>query len=159
MRYPSARDAVQEKQRRDLAPFALVQSSIGDSILDLLQRVEHRAIWSAWEQAPAGVDVDRWAEQLDEALRPVALQVLSHRLPDPQAYRYVNDALECATILQQYQAQRWHKRFRHEAHEAIDNDVRAQALEMIVQLQEYLGMISAPRRSATYADLHNLHSV
>jgi DNA primase len=159
MRYPSARDAVQEKLRRDLAPFALVQRSIGDSILDLLQRVEHRAIWSAWEQAPAGAEIDRWAERLDEALRPVALRVLSHRLPDPQAYRYVNDALECATILQQYQAQRWHKRFRHEAHEAADNEARAQALEMIVQLQEYLGMISAPRRSSTYADLHNLHSV
>jgi DNA primase len=159
MRYPSARDAVQEKLRRDLTPFTLVQRVISDALVDLFERIEHRAIWGAWAAQPDGSDADQWAERLDETLQPVAQRALAHRLPDPQSYRYVNDALECATILQQYQAQRWHRRIKHEAHEAADSDARAEALEMIVQLQEYLGMISAPRRSSTYADLHNLHSV
>jgi DNA primase len=159
LRYPSARDAVQEKLRRDLASFVLVQQLVSDDLVDLFERVEHRAVWVAWRAQAEGADTDQWAAGLDDALRATARRALENRLPDPQAYRYVNDALECATILQQYQARRWLSRIKHEAHEAADSDARAQALEMIVQLQEYLGMISAPRRSSTYADLHNLHSV
>jgi hypothetical protein len=45
-----------------------------------------------------------------------------------------------------------------QAAEASDDQERILAIEYLVQLKEYLGMISAPRRSSTYADLHHLHT-
>jgi DNA primase len=158
LRYASARDAVLEKLRRDLAALPLAQQILSEALIDLFDRPEHRAILQLWEAEGANLDPERWAEELDGALRETAQRVLTRQPPAPQAYRYVNDALECATILQQYQARRWLTRFSRQAEEAGDEVERLQAFEYVIQITEFLGMISAPRRSSTYADLHNLHT-
>jgi DNA primase len=158
LRYASARDAVLEKLRRDLAALPLAQHILSEALLDLFDRPEHRAILQLWEAEGTNLDPERWAEELDGALRETAQRVLTRQPPAPQAYRYVNDALECATILQQYQARRWLTRFSRQAEEAGDEVERLQAFEYVLQITEFLGMISAPRRSSTYADLHNLHT-
>lgn len=159
LHYASARDAVQEKIQRDLAAFPLVQYLINDSLLDLFEQAENRAIWSSWAVRPSDVEPIQWAEMLEEPLREQALRILQLKLPETQAYRYVNDALECATILQQSLARRWKDRMKQQATHAEDDTARAEALERLTQLVEYIGIISAPRRSSTYADLHSLHAV
>ena len=159
MRYPSAVDAIQEKLQRDLAPFTLVQHLIAPTVLALFERTEHRAIWQAW-QAQRGVDsAEQWIAKLDDLLGSIAQQAFDHRLPETQAYRYVNDALECATILQKQQAQRWLTHMNHQVKEATDDEDADRALEHIVQIKAYLGTISAPKRSSTYSDLHSLYDL
>ena len=159
MRYPSAVDAVQEKLQRDLAPFSLVQHLIAPTVLGLFERTEHRAIWQAWVAQRGSENAEQWISKLDDLLRSIAQQAFDHRLPEPQAYRYVNDALECATILQKQQAQRWLAHMNRQVKEATTDEDADRALEHIVQIKTYLGTISAPKRSSTYSDLHSLYDL
>lgn len=158
VRYPAAHTAVQEKIRRDLAAFPLVQSLIEGVPLELFERTENREIWRGWVAQPEASECRVWAATLVPALREQAHQVLSLRLPEPQSYRYVNDALECATILQRRYANIWLSRISQQLASAEDDDERAALLERMVQLKEYIGTISTPKRSSTYADLHTLHT-
>lgn len=157
LRYPGVRAAVEEKLRRDVAPFALVQPLIAGDIGELFARVEQRAVWDAWQRQPSGADPEPWAEGLDETLAEHARRALGAELPQPQSYRFMNDALECATILQQELAKRWKDRVSHQAHDADDEPARLAALEQFVQIAEYLNALKTPRRSSTYTDLHSLH--
>ncbi|HWQ12185.1 MAG TPA: DNA primase [Roseiflexaceae bacterium] len=157
LRYPAARAAVEEKLRRDVTPFPHVHEVIAGEVAELFTRVEHRAIWEAWRHAPTGADPEPWAELLDEALAPHARRALQRSIPQSQSYRFVNDALECATILQQGLAKRWKDRISRQAAEADDEAERGVALERLVQLKQYIDAISTPRRSSTYTDLHSLH--
>jgi DNA primase len=159
LRYPTARAAVQEKIRRDLAPFPLVRSLMEGSIVELFDRSENRAIWNAWSTQPDDSDPEQWALTLDTPMRDQVQNVLRLELPDAQAYRYVNVALECATILQQRYARRWKSRISQQAADADDETARAEAIERLVQIDEYIEAISTPKRSSTYADLHTLHMV
>jgi DNA primase len=154
----SARDAVLAKLRQDLAHVPIAQQVLSQELVDLFERPEHRAIIDAWQQQPEAAEATQWVAALDSPLRETAQLALTRTPPSPQAYRYVNDALECATILQQHQAKRWLTRMTRQAAEASDDEERLRAIEFMVQLKEYLGMISAPRRSSTYADLHHLHT-
>jgi DNA primase len=158
LRYPAARAAVEEKLRRDLAPFPIVQEMIAGTVDELLTHVELRAVWEAWRRdAPEG-DPQMWASTLDGALAQAAQRSLGVAVPQSQSYRYVNDALECATILQQTLAKRWMNHVARDANEADDGTARATSLERFAMLTEYLSTISTPRRSSTYTDLHTLHT-
>jgi DNA primase len=159
LRYPAVRAAVEEKLRRDLAPFPLVQPMAAGELPELFARVEHRAILEAWQRATPGSDPEAWAETLGEQLAPVAQRALGVELPQPQSYRFMNDALECATILQQELAKRWKDRLSREVHDADDDTARTTALEQVVQITEYLNALKTPRRSSTYTDLHSLHPI
>jgi DNA primase len=159
LRYPTARTAVQEKVRRDLTPFPFVEEMIEGTLIELFERVDNRAIWRAWQEQPAGTDPEAWARDLDDALREQAERVLSMRLPQPQAYRYVNDALECATILQTELARRWRIRVKQQISSAEDADEQTQVLERLVQIESYIGSLNIPKRSSNYNDLHSLHAV
>src|SRR6266545_4872264 len=159
LRYPAARTAVQEKVRRDLTPFPFVEEIIEGTLIELFERVDNRAIWRAWQDQPAGTDPEVWARDLDETLREQAERVLSMRLPQPQAYRYVNDALECATILQTELARRWRIRVKQQISGVEDADEQAQVLERLVQIESYIGSLNIPKRSSNYNDLHSLHAV
>ncbi len=159
LRYPAARTAVQEKVRRDLTPFPFVEEIIEGTLIELFERVDNRAIWRAWQDQPAGTDPEVWARDLDDALREQAERVLSMRLPQPQAYRYVNDALECATILQTELARRWRIRVKQQISGVEDADEQAQVLERLVQIESYIGSLNIPKRSSNYNDLHSLHAV
>jgi len=159
LRYPATRTAVQEKIRRDLLPFPLVGDSIQGTLLELFERVENRAIWQAWQLQPPGTSALEWAETLDESLREQAQRVLQLELPQPQAYRYVNDALECARMLQLDLARRWKKRITAEVTSATEETEQMAALEQLVQIKEYIDAISVPKRSSAYDDLHSLHTV
>ena len=159
LRYPAARTAVQEKVRRDLTPFPFVEEIIEGTLFELFERVDNRAIWRAWQDQPAGTDPEVWARDLDDALREQAERVLSMRLPQPQAYRYVNDALECATILQTELARRWRIRVKQQISGVEDADEQAQVLERLVQIESYIGSLNIPKRSSNYNDLHSLHAV
>ncbi|HJZ50138.1 MAG TPA: DNA primase [Roseiflexaceae bacterium] len=159
LRYPAARTAVQEKVRRDLSPFPLVGDIIEGALIELFERVDNRAIWRAWLEQPPGTDPDAWAHSLDEALREQAERVLSMKVPQPQAYRYVNDALECARMLQLDLARRWKKRISHETTSAASEEEQIAAYERLVQIIEYIDAISVPKRSSNYNDLHSLHAV
>nr|PZN32137.1 MAG: DNA primase [Chloroflexota bacterium] len=157
LRYPSVRAAVEEKLRRDIAPYERVQELIAGEIAELFTRVEHRAIWEAWQREPQGADPEPWARELDETLAGTALRALKLEIPQPQSYRFVNDALECATILQQDLAKRWMDRVSRLAAEAEDDAAQSEALEQFVQLTDYINSLKTPRRSSTYTDLHSLH--
>jgi len=121
--------------------------------------VDNRAIWQAWLAQPADMDFEPWAQTLDEALREQAQRVLGLNLPEPQAYRYVSDALECATILQLNRARQWKNRLSQQVDSTTEEEERVALLERLVQIQEYIGTISTPKRSSAYADLHTLHTV
>jgi DNA primase len=159
LRYPAARTAVQEKVRRDLTPFPFVEEIIEGTLIELFERVDNRAIWRAWLEQPAGTDPEAWARDLDETLREQAERVLSMKLPQPQAYRYVNDALECARMLQLDLARRWKKRISQATSSAENEDERIAAHERLVQIIEYIDAINIPKRSSNYNDLHSLHAV
>ena len=159
LRYPTAHTAVQEKVRRDLTPFPFVGEIIEGTLIELFERTDNRAIWRAWQNQPAGTDPEAWAHELDDALREQTERVLSMRLPQPQAYRYVNDALECATILQTELARRWRIRVKQQISSVEDADEQAQMLERLVQTIEYIDSINIPKRSSNYNDLHSLHTV
>jgi len=159
LRYPTARTAVQEKVRRDLTPFPFVEEIIEGTLIELFERVDNRAIWRDWLEQPAGTDPDAWAHDLDDAVREQAERVLSMRLPQPQAYRYVNDALECARMLQLDLARRWKKRISQATTSAESEDERIAAHERLVQIIEYIDAINIPKRSSNYNDLHSLHAV
>jgi DNA primase len=159
LRYPTVVTAVQEKIRRDLTPFPLVEEIIQGTPLELFERVDNRAIWRAWLAQPAGTNIDEWLRLVDEALREHAERVLGLNLPQPQAYRYVNDALECARMLQLDLARRWKDRVTQEVTSAPDDAERTAALERLVQIKVYIDAISVPKRSSTYNDLHTLHAV
>jgi DNA primase len=159
LRYPAARTAVQEKIRRDLLPFPLVGDSIQGTLLELLERIENRAIWHAWQAQPPGTNALEWVETLSEPLREQAERVLSLDIPHPQAYRYVNDALECARMLQLDLARRWKNRIAHEVTNATEETEQIAALERLVQIKAYIDAISVPKRSSAYDDLHSLHAV
>jgi DNA primase len=159
LRYPAARTAVQEKVRRDLTPFPFVEEIIEGTLIELFERVDNRAIWRAWLEQPAGTDPEAWARDLDETLREQAERVLSMKLPQPQAYRYVNDALECARMLQLDLARHWKKRISQATTSAENEDERIAAHERLVQIIEYIDAINIPKRSSNYNDLHSLHAV
>jgi DNA primase len=157
IRYSTARTAVQEKIRRDLDPFPLVRELVETSLLELFERVENREIWKAWSTQPDDSAIEPWVQTLDAALREQVQRVLELKLPEPQSYRYVNDALECARMLQLELARRWKNRITQQCTDAPEEDERATALEQLVQLKEYIDAISIPKRSSTYSDLHTLH--
>ncbi|HEX5688566.1 MAG TPA: DNA primase [Roseiflexaceae bacterium] len=159
LRYPTAHTAVQEKLRRDLAAFPLVEEIMEGTPLELFEKIDSRAIWKAWLAQPEGLDPEQWAQTLDEALQEHTLRVLHLHVPEPQSYRYVSDALECATILQQQRARQWKDRLARQVADAADDDERIALLEQLVQIKEYLGAISTPKRSSAFADLHTLHTV
>ena len=159
LRYPAARTAVQEKIRRDLLPFPLVGDSIQGTLLELLERIENRAIWQAWIAQADGLDPEQWAQTLDEALHEQAQRVLQLNMPESQAYRYVNVALECATILQLRLARRRMAQISQQAAEAADESEQLAAIDQRVQIDAYIGTISTPKRSAAFADLHTLHTI
>ncbi len=102
--------------------------------------------------------MEEWTQTLDDELRDHAENVLRIELPEPQSYRYVNDTLECATILQQRLAHRWLARTRQQISDA-DEAAQITALERLVQLQAYIGAISTPKRSSAYADLYSVRSL
>jgi DNA primase len=159
LRYPTARTAVQEKIQRDLTLFPFVGEIIEGTLIELFERTDNRAIWRAWQDQPPGTDPEAWARDLDDALREQAERVLSMRLPQPQAYRYVNDALECATILQTELARRWRVRVKQQISSVEDADEQTQVLERLVQIESYIGSLNIPKRSSNYNDLHSLHAV
>jgi DNA primase len=159
LRYPTARTAVQEKLRRDLATFPLVGEIMEGTPLELFEKIDTRAIWKAWLAQPDGLDPEQWAQTLDEALQEQTLRVLGLFVPEPQSYRYVSDALECATILQQQRARQWKDRLARQVADATEDGERVALLEQLVQIKEYLGAISTPKRSSAFADLHTLHTV
>ena len=158
LRYPTARKAVQEKIRRDLAPFQLVESLMDGTPLELFERVDNRAVWKLWSAQPDDSDVGEWAQTLDDALRRHVYQLLQLELPEAQSYRYVNVALECATILQLRHARQWMNRISQQLAGDGDEAEGATALERLMQIKEYIEAITTPKRSSTYADLHTLHT-
>jgi DNA primase len=159
LRYPAARTAVQEKIRRDLAAFPLVGEIIQGTPLELFERVDNRVIWQAWLDQPTGTDPEEWVRTLDEALAEQAQRVLRMDLPQPQAYRYVNDALECARMLQLRHARHWKRRISEQAAQATDEAEYLALLDQRVQIDSYIETISTPKRSSAYNDLHTLHTV
>jgi DNA primase len=159
LRYPTARTAVQEKLRRDLAAFPLVNQIIDGTPLELFEKVENRAIWQAWTAQADGLDPEQWAQTLDEALHEQAKRVLQLNMPESQAYRYVNVAIECATILQLRLARRRMAQVSQQAADAADETEQLTAIDQRVQIDAYIGTISTPKRSAAFADLHSLHTI
>jgi DNA primase len=100
-----------------------------------------------------------WVETLDDPLREQAQRALQLELPQPQAYRSVNDALECARMLQLDLARRWKKRITEQATSAAEETERMAAHEQLAQLIDYINTINVPKRSSAYDDLHTLHAV
>jgi DNA primase len=159
IRFPAARAAVEEKLHRDLSPYPALQSLLSGTIDELFARDECRALWRAWIAAPAGSDPETWAQALNAPLNDVAQRVLGLHAPQPQEYRIVNDALECATILQRDVAKRWLAQIARMQAEATGEAEQEMLLEQLVQVKQFINMLSIPRRSSAYADLHALHTL
>jgi DNA primase len=113
-------------------------------------------LWRAWIAAPAGSDPETWAQTLNAPLNDVAQRVLGLHAPQPQEYRIVNDALECATILQRNVARRWRGQIAGIREEATGEAEQKTLLEHIDQINQFIDRLSTPRRSAAYTDLHAL---
>lgn len=159
LRFPNTRNAVIDKLKRDLENFPLVQEFISGEIVDLLKGVSNRAIWREWLKQSGNPDPLEWAETLDEELQAQLQYILQLNVPEPQQYRYVNDALECATILQHQQALQWKDRLKQRIADADGDQDAVALLEQMMQVKEYLDSISTPRRSTTYPDLHRFRTV
>ncbi|MGQ9547604.1 MAG: DNA primase [Roseiflexus sp.] len=159
IRFPAARAAVEEKLHRDLERYPALQSLMSGTIDELFARDESRALWRAWIAAPAGSDPESWAQSLGTPMNDVALRVLALHAPQPQEYRIVNDALECATILQRDVARSWLVRIARMQAEATDEAEQETLLEHMVQIKQFINTLSIPRRSAAYVDLHALHTL
>jgi DNA primase len=160
LRYPAARTAVQEKIRRDLLPFPLVGEIIQGTLLELFERPENRAIWLAWQEQPPGAQPSEWAADLDDSLQEQVQRVLALELPESQAYRYVNDALECARMLQLDLARRWKNRTTSQVQAAESEEEQIATNEQLVQIKAYMDSISIPKRSSAYdKDLHSLRAI
>lgn len=153
LRFPAARAAVEEKLRRDLEPVPLVAELISGTVLELFERPEIRALWRAWCAQPDQTDPLAWSQTLDKPLHEQATRVLALKLPESQSYRYVNDALECATILQRALAKRWLARVDQTLAITTDDAERLLAFDRHVQLTAYLDALSIPKRSSTFSDL------
>ena len=153
LRYPEASGAVRAKIDADLTPFPLVAELIDSSIAGLFDDTELRAIWAELQRRPVADDADGWAASLDAPLDAVTRHVLAIKLPQSQSYRFVNDALECATILQQELAKVWKDRLAQQIALA-DVGEQETVLDQIVQIKQYLGMLSTPPRSSAYSDLY-----
>lgn len=152
LRYPTARRAVVEKIRRDREHFSQLQALIDGTLLELLSGAENRMLWQTWEPEPEGSDPFEWAETLDESLKPQALRVLALNVVESQSYRYVNDALERATMLQLKLAQAWKQRLSQQLD--LADDAQGRTTEQLMQLLSYIDILSTPKRSPTYNDLH-----
>ena len=118
--------------------------------------MDNRAIWRAWQDQPPGTDPEAWARDLDDALREQAERVLSMRLPQPQAYRYVNDALECATT-QTELARRWRVRVKRNIERRGRR--RTNSGSGTIGSNRKVLLANIPKRSSNYNDLHSLHAV
>jgi DNA primase len=156
IRFPAARAAVEEKLHHNLADYPALQSLLSGTIDELFARDECRALWRAWIAAPAGSDPETWAQTLNAPLNDVAQRVLGLHAPQPQEYRIVNDALECATILQRNVARRWRGQIAGIREEATGEAEQKTLLEHIDQINQFIDRLSTPRRSAAYTDLHAL---
>lgn len=159
IRYPAVRAAVEEKLHNDLAPYPALQALMTGTVDELFTRDECRALWRAWIAAPADSDPAVWATTLYAPLDAVAQRVLGLHAPQPQAYRIVNDALECATILQRDVAKRWLVQIARMQAEATSEAERDLLLDRLVQVKQFINMLSIPRRSSAYSDLHALHTI
>ncbi|KAB8143300.1 DNA primase [Chloroflexia bacterium SDU3-3] len=154
IRHPTARRAVQEKIYNDLQPFPLVAGLLEGTIVELLRRPEIRAIWQAWEPEPESTDPTAWAQQLDaDILRPLAMRAITLDVTESQSYRYVNDALERATMLQLNLAREWKKRLSEQLDPADEAAYRVMS-DQLMQILSYIDALSIPKRSPTYNDLH-----
>jgi DNA primase len=158
LRYPAARKAVQDKLQRDLDIFPLVKHLISGAALELFDRVDNRAVWQAWNTQPEQTNLEQWVDTLDETLRVQAERALRLGSPETQLYRYVNDALECARMLQLRLARRWKDRLSQSGADAVDAEMQVTQLEQLIQVKQYIDTISIPKRSTTYADLHTLRT-
>ncbi len=161
MRFPAARTAVQEKLIRDAQPFPRISDSLATEVLELIERPDNRALWQMWQRQPAATDALEWARMLEEPLRSTAERLLGLSLPAEQSYRFVNDALECATILQRERAETWQRRVSDEKADTDDDDqgLYLVIVERLIEFKRYIDVLSTPRRSSTYADLHALRTV
>lgn len=159
IRYPAVRAAVEEKLHNDLAPYPALQALMTGTVDELFTRDECRALWRAWIAAPADSDPAVWATTLYAPLDAVAQRVLGLHAPQPQAYRIVNDALECATILQRDVAKRWLVQIARMQAEATSEAEQDLLLDRLVQVKQFINMLSIPRRSSAYSDLHALHTI
>ncbi len=159
IRYPAVRAAVEEKLHNDLAPYPALQALMTGTVDELFTRDECRALWRAWIAAPADSDPAVWATTLYAPLDAVAQRVLGLQAPQPQAYRIVNDALECATILQRDVAKRWLVQIARMQAEATSEAEQELLLDRLVQVKQFINMLSIPRRSSAYSDLHALHTI
>ncbi len=159
IRYPAVRAAVEEKLHNNLAPYPALQALMSGTVDELFTRDECRALWRAWIAAPADSDPAVWATTLYAPLDAVAQRVLGLQAPQPQAYRIVNDALECATILQRDVAKRWLVQIARMQAEATSEAEQELLLDRLVQVKQFINMLSIPRRSSAYSDLHALHTI
>jgi hypothetical protein len=155
LRYPTTRTAVEEKLQHDLALASDLHEILSGSIDDLLHGVESRAIWQAWAQRAAADDPVGWASTLSADLADYVREAIAGGPPRSQEYRAINDALECATILQRESVRIWLRRLATRVAEASEDDADLlQTVNLKVQLETYLSAITAPRRSSAFSDLH-----
>jgi DNA primase len=152
IRYPQVRTAVVEKLRNDLLQYPLIAELIEGEPLELFEHPAHRAIWQAWVNQPEETDPIEWATHLSAPLAEMTHQLFALHVPEMHAYRYINDALECATILQRNLALRWKSRVDNQI-ASEDETLLALAIDRLVQIKAYLNVLSIPKRSSTFSDL------
>lgn len=155
LRFPATRTAIEEKLQHDIAAAEPLRELLNGTPEDLFHGIESRAVWQAWAQRSASDDPIGWAETLPEELAAYVRDAIASGPPRNQEYRAINDALECATILQRESARIWLRRLAMRVSEASEDDADVlQTINLKVQLEHYLSAITAPRRSSAFTDLH-----
>ncbi len=161
LRYPATHTAVEQWLDQDVQDFPQLRELLGQSIDSLLERTENRMLWQAFQAYRDGGDgpeVAAWLATLAEPLCTYGQTLLQHQLPRSQEYRYRQDLEYSVKYLRIEQARRWHRRVRQQLdyQDATDAaDTKQHSIQLLEELNRYLGRINTPRRSSSFSDLRD----
>jgi DNA primase len=164
LRYPSARNVVDELLVRDIETFPTVRDLLGQDIRRLLQKTENRIIWDAWvaageprlavpESDEAQDSLVEWAQDMDDTLRAQVQVLASLKLPRPAEYKYMQDAESSGRHLRLKQIRTWQHRLSQQLPGLEDSAELQRVTMLFTELNRYLAVVSCPPRSRGFVDM------
>lgn len=161
LRYPATHTAVEQWLGQDMQEFSQLRELLGQSIASLLERTENRMLWQAFQahrDSHDSTEVATWLATLAEPLRTYGQTLLQHELPRSQEYRYRQDLEHSVKYLRIEQVRRWYRRVTQQlAHQDATGaaDAKERSIQLLQELNRYLGRINTPRRSSSFPDLRD----
>ncbi len=161
LRYPAMHTVVEQWLEQDMQDFPQLRELLGQSIAGLLDRTENRMLWQAFQahsNGRDGTEVATWLTTLTEPLRSYAQMLLQYELPRSQEYRYRQDLEHSVKYLRIEQVRRWCRRVTQQLAHQDDmgaDEAKEHSIQLLQELNRYLGRINTPRRSSSFPDLRD----